>query len=88
MERHVNLLGILATLWGALAMLVGVSLLLLSGGAVSELIDPVSAAVELAAGLTTFSQDVSSGQTFYYRVAAFNDTAQSTWSNTAQVPAP
>ena len=34
-------------------MLVGVSLLLLSGGAVSELIDPVSAAVELAAGLTT-----------------------------------
>lgn len=42
----------------------------------------------IAAGLTTFTQDVTSGQTFYYRVAAFNDTAQSTWSNTAQVPAP
>ena len=51
MERHVNLLGILEYLWGALAMLVGVSLLLQAAGAAAELIDPVGTTVELAAGL-------------------------------------
>ena len=35
MERHVGILAILCTLWGALAMLVGTSLLLLSGGALA-----------------------------------------------------
>jgi hypothetical protein len=52
MERHVNLLGILATLWGALAMLIGVSILLLAVGALAQLFDPSSAAVGVAAGLT------------------------------------
>jgi hypothetical protein len=52
LERHVNLLGILASLWGALAMLVGVSMLLLSAGAVVELLEPVGAGVGFAAGLT------------------------------------
>ncbi len=52
MERHVNLLGILASLWGALAILVGVSMLLLAAGAVAELMDPMGAAVEFAAGVT------------------------------------
>lgn len=52
MERHVNLLGMLASLWGALAMLAGVSLLLLSAGALAQLLDPVGEAVGLAAGLT------------------------------------
>ena len=51
MERHVNLLGMLASLWGALAMLAGVSLLLLAAGATAELLDPVGT-VGLAAGLT------------------------------------
>jgi hypothetical protein len=51
-ERHVTLLGILEALWGALAMLVGVSMLLQAGGAAAELIDPVGTTVELAAGLT------------------------------------
>jgi hypothetical protein len=50
-ERHVNLLGILATLWGALAMLVGVSMLLLSAGALIQVFDP-SASIGFAAGLT------------------------------------
>jgi hypothetical protein len=50
-ERHVTLLGILAGLWGALAMLVGVSMLLLSVGALAELF-AVGTAVEFAAGLT------------------------------------
>jgi hypothetical protein len=52
MERHVNLLGVLATLWGALAMLVGVSMLLLAAGAVAAALDPLGEAMEFAAGLT------------------------------------
>jgi len=51
-ERHVDLLGMLAALWGALVMLAGASLLLLAGGAMAELLDPVGASVGLAAGLT------------------------------------
>jgi hypothetical protein len=45
-------LGILAGLWGALAMLVGVSMLLLSAGALAELLESMGTAVEFAAGLT------------------------------------
>lgn len=52
MERHVNLLGILATLWGALAMLVGVSMLLLAAGAMVELVAPAANRVDFAASLT------------------------------------
>jgi hypothetical protein len=51
-ERHVNLLGMLASLWGALAMLAGVSLLLLAAGAFAQLFAPVKESVGLAAGLT------------------------------------
>jgi len=51
-ERHVSLLAILCSLWGALAMLVGVSLLLLSVGAIAILLGPDGNAVALAAGLT------------------------------------
>jgi hypothetical protein len=51
-ERHVNLLGMLASLWGALALLAGVSLLLLAVGAFAQLLDPVGNAFGLAAGLT------------------------------------
>lgn len=46
------MLGILTSLWGALAMLVGVSLLLLSAGALAVLTGPDGAAVGFAAGLT------------------------------------
>lgn len=52
MERHVSLLGILASLWGALAMLVGVSMLLLAVGAWVELRESIGTTVEFAAGLT------------------------------------
>ena len=52
MERHVNLLGVLASLWGALAMLVGISMLLLAAGALATRLDPVGTAVDFAAGLT------------------------------------
>jgi hypothetical protein len=51
-ERHVDLLGTLATLWGALAMLVGVSMLLLAAGALTELLAPVANRVDFAASLT------------------------------------
>jgi hypothetical protein len=51
-ERHVNLVGVLTALWGALAMLVGLSMLLLSAGALAALVDPVAPAVGIAAGFT------------------------------------
>ena len=51
MERHVRLLGILASLWGALAALVGISMLLLSAGAMA-IADEPGEGVALAAGLT------------------------------------
>jgi len=51
-ERHVRLLGILAVVWGALAALVGVSMLLLGAGAWSLVANPDAEAVSLAAGLT------------------------------------
>jgi hypothetical protein len=50
-DRHVSLLGVLARVWGALAALVGVSLLLLAAGALAELLDPVGPVSELAAGV-------------------------------------
>src|SRR6201988_3580513 len=53
MERHVRLLRILVGLWGGLAMLVGVSMLLLSAGAWAEFPHSLCTAVEFAAGLTT-----------------------------------
>jgi hypothetical protein len=52
LERHVGILAILCTLWGALAMLVGVSLLLLSAGALAILFGPDGSAVGFAAGVT------------------------------------
>lgn len=51
MERHVRVLAILSRLWGALAMLLGLSLLLLAGGAAALRGQP-SGAVGFAAGLT------------------------------------
>jgi hypothetical protein len=51
-ERHVTILAILCSLWGALAMLVGVALLLLSVGAIAILFSPDGRAVTFAAGLT------------------------------------
>ena len=52
MDRHVRLLGILATLWGALAILVGVSMLLLSAGALAILLGPDGETMALPAGVT------------------------------------
>jgi len=52
-ERHVRLLRILVGLWGGLAMLVGVSMLLLAVGAWTEFQQSLGTAVEVAAALTT-----------------------------------
>ncbi len=52
MDRHVKLLGILASFWGALAALVGMSMLLLAAGAMAIVDDPDGERVALAAGLT------------------------------------
>jgi len=51
-ERHVRLLAILASLWGALATLVGLSMLLLAAGAMAIFAAPEGETVALAAGLT------------------------------------
>lgn len=51
MDRHVTLLGILTSLWGALAALVGVSMLLLAAGAFTLSRAPDGETVALAAGL-------------------------------------
>ena len=51
MERHVRLLTILATVWGAFALLVGTSMLLLSAGALVPLLD-AAGTIGFAAGLT------------------------------------
>jgi len=51
-ERHVAILAILCTVWGALAILVGASLLLLSVGALAILFGPDGRAVTFAAGFT------------------------------------
>jgi hypothetical protein len=50
MDRHVTILAILTTVWGALAMLVGVSALLLAVGPVAILSEPQVEGVGLAAG--------------------------------------
>ena len=42
----------------------------------------------LGAGASTFSQNVTPGRTYYYRVLAFDDAHQSGWSNTATVTTP
>ena len=52
MDRHVELLGVLARLWGALAVVVGVSMLLLAAGAFALSAGPEGETVTLAAGLT------------------------------------
>jgi hypothetical protein len=51
-ERHVTVLGVLTSLWGALAMLVGLALLFLSAGALAILAGPDGDTVGFAAGLT------------------------------------
>ena len=50
MERHVTIVAILTTIWGALAMLVGVSSLLLAVGPVAILSGPQGEGVGFAAG--------------------------------------
>lgn len=53
MDRHARLLGVLAALWGGLTILVGISMLLLSAGALAILVGPDGDALGFAAGLTS-----------------------------------
>ncbi len=52
MDRHLGILAVLVRLWGALALLIAISLLLLAAGALAILIDPNGEPVAFAAGLT------------------------------------
>jgi len=49
-DRHVTILAILTTIWGALGMLVGVSMLLLAAAPIAILNTPQGQAVGFAAG--------------------------------------
>ena len=51
MERHVHLLGILASLWGALAVLIGISMLLLAIAALVQVAGSAGFAAGITAGL-------------------------------------
>jgi hypothetical protein len=50
--RHVRILAIFASLWGALATLVGCSMLLLAAGALAVRVGPEGEILTFAAGLT------------------------------------
>ena len=52
MERHVTLLGILTTLWGGLAILIGVAMALIAGGAFAQMLDAGTPNVGFAASVT------------------------------------
>lgn len=51
MDSHVTLLALLTRLWGALSVLVGVSMLLLAGGALAELGNPAPSGLAVAAAV-------------------------------------
>jgi hypothetical protein len=52
MDRHIDLAGLLHILWGALGLLLGVSVLLLAGGAVAIAASGLHHAPDLASALT------------------------------------
>jgi hypothetical protein len=51
-ERHVTLLGQLTSLWGGLALLVGLSMALIAAGALAQMRAPSATSVGFAASLT------------------------------------
>ena len=51
MDSHVRLLALLTRLWGALSVLVGVSMLFLAVGALAELGNPATSSLAVAAGV-------------------------------------
>ena len=53
MERHIRILALLSRLWGALALLVGLSMFTLAAGAGALLVAPHGTTSGLAAGLVT-----------------------------------
>lgn len=55
MESHVTLLALLTRLWGALSVLVGVSMLFLAGGALAELGNPAVSSLAIAAGVAAIT---------------------------------
>jgi hypothetical protein len=50
-ESHVTLLALLTRLWGAVSVLVGISMLLLAAGALAEVANTVTSSLALAAGV-------------------------------------
>jgi hypothetical protein len=69
MDRHVNLLAILWTLWGALTILVGVSTMLLAVGALGAVLGPGGESVSTAAGLIAAAFALAGGFTLLWGFA-------------------
>jgi hypothetical protein len=60
MNKHIDLLGLLYILWGALGLLLGVSVLLLAGGAVAIAGAGLHRDPEVAAAVTAFALTAAS----------------------------
>jgi hypothetical protein len=60
MNKHIDLLGLLYILWGALGLLLGVSVLLLAGGAVAIAAAGLHRDPEVAAAVTAFALTAAS----------------------------
>jgi len=69
MDRHVNLLAVLWTLWGALTILVGVSTMLLAIGALAAVLGPGGEAVTTAASLIAAAFALTGGFTLLWGFA-------------------
>jgi threonine/homoserine efflux transporter RhtA len=69
MDRHVNFLAVLWTLWGALTILIGVSTMLLAIGALAAIFGPGGEAVTTAASLIAAAFALTGGFTLLWGFA-------------------
>lgn len=59
MDRHIDLLGVLYLVWGVLGILLGVSVLLLAGGAIAIVASALRRGPDIAAAVTAFGLSAS-----------------------------
>lgn len=55
MDKHIDVVGLLHVIWGALGVLLGVSVLLLAGGAVAIAASDLHGGPDVAAAVTAFA---------------------------------
>src|SRR5512135_2634339 len=59
MQKHIDLLGVLHVVWGALGILLGISVLLLAGGAIAITASSLRRGPDVAAAITAFGLSAS-----------------------------